>query len=86
MDCACQVAEPGNLVKELNLTQEFQFVRGTYNNGGKSYTITDGRLRGSSISFNINGEKYTGTVSDKIMKGTVTNDSAGTKSDWFATQ
>ncbi len=42
---------------ELNLTQEFQFVRGTYNTGGKSYTITDGRLRGSSISFNINGRK-----------------------------
>jgi hypothetical protein len=42
---------------ELNLTQEFQFVRGTYNTGGKSYTITDGRLRGTSISFNINGEK-----------------------------
>ena len=71
---------------ELNLTQEFQFVRGTYNTGGKSYTITDGRLRGSSISFNINDEKYSGTVDDKIMKGTVTNASAGSKSDWIATQ
>ncbi len=71
---------------ELNLTQEFQFVRGTYNTGGKSYTITDGRPRGSSISFNINDEKYSGTVDDKIMKGTVTNASAGSKSDWIATQ
>lgn len=70
---------------ELNLTQEFQFVRGTYNTGGKSYTITDGRLRGSSISFNINDEKYSGTVDNGIMKGTVTNASAGTKSDWIAT-
>jgi len=71
---------------ELNLTQEFQFVRGTYNTGGKSYTITDGRLRGSSISFNINDEKYSGTVDNGIMKGTVTNASAGTKSDWIATR
>jgi len=71
---------------ELNLTQEFQFVRGTYNTGGKSYTITDGRLRGSSISFNINDEKYSGTVDDRIMKGTVTNASAGSKSDWIATR
>jgi len=71
---------------ELNLTQEFQFVRGTYNTGGKSYTITDGRLRGSSISFNINDEKYSGTVDNGIMKGTVTNASAGSKSDWIATR
>lgn len=71
---------------ELNLTQEFQFVRGTYSNGGKSYTVTDGRLRGSTISFSINGEKYTGTAGDKIIKGTVTNDSAGTRSDWIATK
>jgi len=71
---------------ELNLTQEFQFVRGTYNTGGKSYTITDGRLRGSSISFNINDEKYSGTVDNGMMKGTVTKASTGTKSDWIATR
>ncbi len=31
---------------ELNLTQEFQFIHGTFNSGGKSQTITDGRLEG----------------------------------------
>jgi precorrin-6B methylase 2 len=71
---------------ELNLTQEFQFVRGTLNSGGKSYIITDGRLRGDSISFTVNNAKYTGTVSDKIIKGIAKNDSEGTMWDWTATQ
>jgi precorrin-6B methylase 2 len=71
---------------ELNLTQEFQFVRGTLTSGGKSLTVTDGRLQGNSISFTVNDEKYTGTVGDKIMKGTISNTSKGTMSDWIATQ
>jgi hypothetical protein len=71
---------------ELNLTQEFQFVRGTLTSGGKSLTVNDGRLQGNSISFTVNDEKYTGTVGDKIMKGTVSNTSKGTMSDWIATQ
>jgi precorrin-6B methylase 2 len=71
---------------ELNLIQEFQFVRGTLNSGGKSYIVTDGRLKGNSISFTINDEKYSGTVDDKIIKGTVTNASKGSMSDWIATK
>jgi precorrin-6B methylase 2 len=71
---------------ELNLTQEFQFVRGTYNSGGKSQTITDGRLRGDSISFAAGNEKYTGTVGDKTIKGTATNTAEGSKWDWVATK
>ena len=71
---------------ELNLTQEFQFVRGTLTSGGKSLTVTDGRLQGNSISFTVNDEKYAGTVGDKIMKGTISNTSKGTMSDWIATQ
>ena len=71
---------------ELDLVQEFQFVRGVYNSGGKALTVTDGRLNGNSISFTINNEKYSGTVSEKLMKGTVTNTSTGTMSDWIATR
>ena len=63
---------------ELELTQEFQFVRGTLNSGGKSLTVTDGRLNGNSITFTVSNEKYSGTVGDKLMKGTVTNSSTGT--------
>jgi precorrin-6B methylase 2 len=71
---------------ELILTQEFQFIRGTLNSGGKSYTITDGRLSGDSISFTVNDEKYTGKVENKLMKGTVANTSKSSVSDWIATQ
>jgi precorrin-6B methylase 2 len=71
---------------ELELVQEFQFVRGVFNSGGKALTMTDGRLNGNSISFTINNEKYSGTVGEKLIKGTVTNASTGTMSDWIATR
>jgi precorrin-6B methylase 2 len=71
---------------ELNLTQEFQFVRGTLKSGGKSQTITDGRLRGDFISFTAGNEKYTGIVGDKTIKGTATNTTEGSKWDWIATK
>ena len=71
---------------ELELVQEFQFVRGVFNSGGKALTVTDGRLNGNSITFTINNEKYSGTVGEKQMKGTVTNASTGTMSDWIATR
>jgi precorrin-6B methylase 2 len=71
---------------EMDLVQEYQFVRGTLNSGGKSLTVTDGRLNGNSISFTINNEKYSGIVAEKLMKGTVTNASTGSMSDWIATR
>jgi len=71
---------------ELNLTQEFQFLHGTLNSGGKSQTISDGRLRGDSISFTAGNEKYSGTVGDKTIKGTITNTAEGSKRDWIATK
>jgi precorrin-6B methylase 2 len=71
---------------DLELTQEFQFVRGAFNTGGKSVTVTDGRLNGNSISFTVNNEKYSGTVGEKLIKGTVTNSATGSMSDWIATR
>jgi precorrin-6B methylase 2 len=71
---------------ELDLTQEYQFLRGTLNSGGKFLTVSDGRLNGNSISFTINNDKYSGTVDEKLMKGTVTNASTGSMSDWIATR
>jgi SAM-dependent methyltransferase len=71
---------------ELDLKQEFQFVSGILNSGGKSLSVTDGRLTGNSISFTINNEKYTGTVDDRTITGTVTNASEGSKRDWFASR
>jgi precorrin-6B methylase 2 len=71
---------------DLDLSQEFQFVHGALNTGGKSLAVTDGRLDGNSISFVVNNEKYSGTVGDKLIKGTVTNSATGSMSDWVATR
>jgi precorrin-6B methylase 2 len=71
---------------DLELNQEFQFVHGTLNSGGKSLIVTDGRLNGNSISFVVNNEKYSGTIGDKLMKGTMTNSATGSMSDWVATR
>lgn len=71
---------------DLELTQEFQFVRGALNSGGKSLTVTDGRLNGNTITFTVNNEKYSGTVDEKLMKGTMTNSTTGSMSDWIATR
>jgi len=72
--------------EELDLTQEFQFVKGTLKKGARSVSITDGRIEGNSITFTAGNEKYSGTVGDKIIKGTVTDASSGTNSDWIATR
>ena len=71
---------------ELKLTQKFQMIQGTFKNGTRSSSIRDGRLRGDEITFNIDGNTYSGKVNDKKMIGTLTNTNAGTKSDWTATQ
>jgi len=71
---------------ELNLNQEYQFFSGTYNKGSRSFSLTDGKLEGDVITFTVNGDKYTGRVFEKIMKGTVTNTASGTKSDWTASR
>ena len=71
---------------ELSLTQAYQMFRGTLSSGGKSLPVTEGRLRGDVVNFTINEDKYTGNVSNGTMKGTCTNSSKGTKSDWTATR
>lgn len=70
---------------ELVIRQEFQFFYGTFKSEKKTSTIIDGRLEGNTITFRIDGEKYTGKVSDnKTMTGTMILNS--TRSDWVATR
>lgn len=71
---------------QLNISQEFQMVSGTCTEGDKSYSINEGRLRGNSISFNIDNKSYTATVEDNIMTGIVIDPREGSKSDWMATR
>jgi SAM-dependent methyltransferase len=68
---------------ELTLQQKYQMIYGTFKSAGNTSRITDGRLNGSIISFNIDGAEYTGHVGgDNYMTGTMTTATA--KSDWTA--
>ena len=56
---------------KLKLSQKFQMVSGTLKKGRNIRTITEGRLYGDEITFSANGEKYSGRVNGKIIRGTV---------------
>jgi precorrin-6B methylase 2 len=63
----------------LTLKQQFQMLSGTLGN----QPISEGRLRGSEISFTAGGVKYTGRVDGNQMKGTSTG---GKAVQWTATR
>jgi hypothetical protein len=43
--------------------------------------ITDGRMKGTEISFNVGNAHYTGTLAGKTMSGTI----SGSNAKWTAT-
>jgi len=57
----------------LMLSQKFQMVSGTLS--GKP--ITDGRLRGDEITFNVGNTKYTGRVNGSAISGTMSGGGTG---------
>ncbi|TFG90975.1 MAG: class I SAM-dependent methyltransferase [Candidatus Atribacteria bacterium] len=59
---------------DIKLTQEFQMISGKLNMGGKSIEISDGRLRGSDITFISEGVRYDCRVYGNTMKGTSAKD------------
>lgn len=71
---------------ELLIDQQFQMIYGKLSKGGKSVTITDGRLHGNEITFRAGESLYTGSVNGNKMNGTVTEVIKGNKSDWAATR
>jgi SAM-dependent methyltransferase len=67
----------------LTLRQKFQMLYGNYESGNKATNITDGRINGNTITFFIDGEKYTGHLTgDKTLVGTVTSGTA--QKEWVA--
>ncbi len=69
---------------ELTLKQEFQMITGTLKTGDASTPISNGKLRGSEISFTAGGTRYTGQVSGNAIEGTT---KAGANSGkWSATR
>lgn len=71
---------------ELELVQEYQFVRGTFKAGIRSQPVTDGRLEGNTFTFRINDDTYTGVVSGANIKGTASNKAEGKTWDWAASR
>ena len=71
---------------ELELVQEYQFVRGTFKAGIRSQPVTDGRLEGNTFTFSINDDTYTGVVSGANIKGTASNKAEGKTWDWAASR
>jgi len=63
--------------QELNLTQNFQMLSGTLGQA----PISDGRLKGTEISFTADGVRYTGTVNGTRITGT-----RASGNDWSATR
>ena len=67
---------------ELRLTQSFQMISGTLNNGTNATAITDGKIDGDQISFSAGGAQYTGRVNGNTIEGTVK--SRGSNAAWNA--
>jgi hypothetical protein len=63
---------------ELKLKQSFQMLTGTLG----PTEISEARMRGNEITFNVGNVRYTGTLADKTMNGTV----SGTNAAWTATK
>ncbi|CAM3951796.1 SAM-dependent methyltransferase [Bordetella bronchialis] len=65
--------------QELRLRQKYQMLSGTL--GGAA--ISDARLDGDRIRFNVGDASYAGTVNGRAMQGTV---SGGAGGSWAATR
>jgi SAM-dependent methyltransferase len=70
--------------EELNLEQKYQVVSGTVKSGGAVHPITNGKLRGTEITFTAGGRRFTGQVNGDMIEGT--SGSAGNTSPWRATR
>ncbi len=69
----------------LTIHQEFQIVYGTLKTENKTSLITEGRLNGDIITFNVNNTTYSGKVTGRsTMSGIFTSGSV--KKEWVATR
>ena len=65
---------------ELKLTQQFQKITGTLG----PTKISNGKLRGEDITFEVGAAKYTGKVNGNSMKGTIVGASPRPGGSWTA--
>jgi precorrin-6B methylase 2 len=62
---------------ELQINQRFQKFTGTLTRAGKSAPVTDGKLDGTRITFNVAGVAYTGRVEGDSMTGSIEGSAPG---------
>jgi hypothetical protein len=55
---------------EIALEQRYQMIMGSVRTGGKTVTISGGKLTGADIEFTAGDTKYTGKVDGNTMEGT----------------
>lgn len=53
----------------LELSQQYQMVGGKAEIDGKSVNVTGGRLRGTDITFTVDGRTYAGRVNGNVIEG-----------------
>jgi len=53
----------------LSLTQQYQMVGGKAEIDGKLADVTGGRLKGTELTFTVDGKTYTGKVSGNTIEG-----------------
>jgi SAM-dependent methyltransferase len=68
---------------ELVLKQQFQVVSGTFTSGTDRTPVTEGRLRGDQIEFNVGSLHYNGRVSGNVIEGTTAGSASA---PWRATR
>jgi SAM-dependent methyltransferase len=68
---------------ELKLEQNFQMLHGTLTAGGINMPIANGRLKGSRITFTVDGAEYSGRVKGDAMKGAI---KGGAATAWTASR
>jgi hypothetical protein len=66
---------------ELTLKQTFQMISGTLKARGRTFPISNGKLKGDQLTFTAGGVQYTGRVNGKSIEGVAT-----TENKWSATQ
>lgn len=69
---------------ELTLKQEFQMITGTLSAGGTSLAISNGKLDGERIAFNVGSAQYSGRVNGSSIEGVAATGT--TKTPWHATR
>jgi hypothetical protein len=69
---------------EATLNQQYQNVSGNAKADGKTVPVSNGKLRGETITFNLDGRDFNGRVSGNKIEGSVKG--AGGESKFVATR